>query len=104
MKKRLLAAALCMALLMGSLAGCGGDGKQEGSTAPSNTDSTASQTQEPGERVKITLASFPDQPKDALMAAIENANLDFDVEIIEYPQNEYEKKSKWRSVPRPRPT
>ena len=42
----------------------------------------------------ITIASFPDQPKDALMSAIEAANLDFDVEIIEYPQNEYENKIK----------
>lgn len=46
------------------------------------------------ERVKVTLASFPDQPKAALEKAIAAANLPFDVEIIEYPQSEYESKIK----------
>lgn len=46
------------------------------------------------EEVTITLASFPDQPKAALEAAIAAANLGFKVEIIEYPQNEYENKIK----------
>ncbi|MEA5014592.1 MAG: sugar ABC transporter substrate-binding protein [Candidatus Limiplasma sp.] len=46
------------------------------------------------EKLTITLASFPDQPKAALQAAIDAANLDFNVEIVEYPQNEYENKIK----------
>ncbi len=46
------------------------------------------------QELTITIASFPDQPKDALLAAIEAANLGFKVEIVEYPQNEYENKIK----------
>ena len=46
------------------------------------------------QKITITIASFPDQPKASLVAAIDAAQLDFDVEIIEYPQNEYENKIK----------
>ncbi len=42
----------------------------------------------------ITLLSFPDQDKFYLQAAIDAAQLDFQVEIIEVPQNQYEDKAK----------
>lgn len=41
----------------------------------------------------ITLLSFPDQDKEYLEAAIRSANLDFHVEIMEVPQNQYESKA-----------
>ncbi len=73
MNKRILAIVLCVLMLVPAM----------------GTLSTHAE-----DRVKITLASFPDQPKAALEKAIAAANLDFDVEIIEYPQSEYESKIK----------
>lgn len=46
-----------------------------------------------GEAPAITLLSFPDQDRDYLEAAIRRADLGFEVEIIEVPQNQYESKA-----------
>lgn len=96
MKKRILAAMLCAAMTVAAFTSCSEQSTQpDGTSTPDS--SAASQEGENsggGSDVKITLASFPDQPKDALMAAIDNADLPFEVEIIEYPQNEYENKIK----------
>lgn len=45
-------------------------------------------------RKTLTLMSFPDHPKAVLEQNIKNAKLDFDVNIIEVPQNQYENKVK----------
>lgn len=94
MKKRVLAILLCAAMVISAAAGC--SSQSSGAKAPESTTAQAGSAAEKGtgEKLKITLASFPDQPKDALTAAIDNAKLDFDVEIVEYPQNEYENKIK----------
>ncbi len=107
MKKRMLALVLCALMAVSLLSACGNGA---GTTTPpdTSTDPTPPPTTAapettpppvdtatpPTERLKITLASFPDQPKAAFEAAIAAANLDFDVEIIEYPQAEYETKIK----------
>jgi fructooligosaccharide transport system substrate-binding protein len=89
--KKALSLVLSSLLVLSLTTGCG-------SEAPANSTSKAVSQSSAAEaapaRQKVTLASFPDQPKDALEAAIKAANLDFDVDIIEYPQNEYENKVK----------
>jgi fructooligosaccharide transport system substrate-binding protein len=71
-----LMAGLCVPLL---LCGCGAPGKDAAPEAAAKT---------------ITLLSFPDQPKSTLSAILSEAGLGFDVEIIEVPQNQYERKTK----------
>lgn len=46
----------------------------------------------PVTRETVTLLSFPDQPKAYFNKAISEAGLDFDVNILEVPQNQYEDK------------
>mgnify|MGYP000847810616 FL=1 len=46
------------------------------------------------EATVVSILSFPDQDKAYLRAAIDEADLDFEVEIIEVPQNQYEDKAK----------
>lgn len=93
--KKLIALVLS-GLLVFSATGCGN--AQQAGTPPSQTPNTTSQapaSSEPSKgSPKVTLASFPDQPKDALIAAFESGKLDLELEIIEYPQNEYENKIK----------
>ena len=96
--KKLIALALSVFMVVPLAAGCG-------SSNTAGTQSTAAQTAaqtsqaaasggSAGASAKVTLASFPDQPKDALLAAVASAKLDTQLEIIEYPQNEYENKIK----------
>ncbi len=91
--KKLLSLFLSVLLIVSLIAGCGtSQPAAPSSQAPAPDSSSANPQTSNG--AKVTLASFPDQPKDALEAAIKAANLDFEVEIIEYPQNEYENKIK----------
>lgn len=97
--KKSLSIFLASILAATMLAGCGGSASSktaestaaDGSAAAS-TGASTSQAAASGD--KVTLASFPDQPKAAMEKAIAAANLGFEVEIIEYPQNEYENKIK----------
>lgn len=89
--KKLLALVLA-GLIVLSATGCGN--AQPSNTQPSESPNAASQASGEGGSKKVTLASFPDQPKDALIAAFETGNLDLELEIVEYPQNEYENKIK----------
>lgn len=91
--KKLIALVLSALMIVPIVGGCG-------KTEPAGAQSTESQPAAQASKdsaaapAKIKLASFPDQPKDALLAAIDSAKLDVEVEIIEYPQNEYENKIK----------
>ena len=71
---------LALALLFCLLAGCGG--------------ATSSEPEEPTDKTgeTLTMLSFPDQPKKYFEEALKAANLDFEVKIIEVPQNQYENK------------
>ncbi len=95
MKKRIIAGLLCLSLML-PLFACGKDSgtnssqKETGKQSSVKTDSSQGNDNKSG----ISIASFPDQPKSALESAINAAKLDYAVEIIEYPQNEYENKIK----------
>lgn len=58
------------------------------------TGPSAPGTPDQPEEIVVSLLSFPDQDKNYLRAAIDAAGLDFEVEIIEVPQNQYEDKAK----------
>lgn len=90
--KKNLSIFLSILLVITMLAGC--SNSTPSSTSESKSQSSDGSTAPAVSRDKITLASFPDQPKSSLEAAIAAANLDFEVEIVEYPQNEYENKIK----------
>ena len=97
--KKLIALALSVFMVVPLAAGCGSSSNTAGTQ--STAAQTAAQTSQAaasggsaGASAKVTLASFPDQPKDALLAAVASAKLDTQLEIIEYPQNEYENKIK----------
>lgn len=97
MKKRLLAIGLCASMFPGMLMGCSQKDADPVDQEVSASDDVVADAADVSsdEVVKITLASFPDQPKDALMAAFDSAGLEgIELEIIEYPQNEYENKIK----------
>ncbi|HHW23501.1 MAG TPA: extracellular solute-binding protein [Clostridiaceae bacterium] len=91
--RKILALFLSVLIIASLAAGCGSNQPASPSSQAPAPDASSSAPQAPAGK-KVTLASFPDQPKDALEAAIKAANLDFEVEIIEYPQNEYENKIK----------
>ena len=56
-------------------------------SSPASSKELTTQIEEP-----LTLLSFPDQPKKYFEQALNAANLDFEVRIIEVPQNQYEDK------------
>lgn len=65
-----------------------------GACSPKEVSSSqpASTKPESGGQKTITLLSFPDQPKQYFEEAIQAAHLNFDVKIMEVPQNQYENK------------
>lgn len=73
---------LSLVFLLCLLVGCNGSIE----TSPPSQPSQLEQNQD------LTLLSFPDQPKNYLEKCLQEAQLDFHVDIIEVPQNQYENK------------